>query len=194
MPRRLPAFAAARRPSHAAVIVATSLAVAACGGESAVYTNEETNQLAAGAARAKTWTPSDREPVTLALEMPTAVAQGGVLPIRIRIHNGTTRPLAIGFGRTQGFDVIVAQTGVRADSGAVWSPLKLYSTSRDATLTDPLPAGRDTTFDIQWPTTDDLGHTVRPGRYRVRAMVAAELLQTRQIWTAWQPIDVTSKR
>ena len=164
---------------------------AACDAGAGFYTNDQTANLARRAARAETWQASEREPVTLTLDLPGTVKQGATAPLRVRIHNGTPRPLAIGFGRSQGFDVLVAQIGVPADSGAIWSPLKVGSTSRDATVTDPLRPGRDTTFEVLWPTSDDLGHPVPPGRYRVRAMVAAELLRTRQIWSEWKPIEVT---
>src|SRR5207248_11427329 len=130
--------------------------------------NPETLDLGASAARAKTWTPTDREPVTLEMEMAGTAAYGQMVPIRVRVHNGTPRPVAIGFGQTQGFDVLVAQVGVRPDTGAIWSPIKMPSTSRDATITDPLQPGRDTTFEVMWPGTDDLGHSVPRGRYRVR--------------------------
>lgn len=195
MPRspRAAALPARLRLTTCAAILAagTAAALAACDGEATIQPNEETLRLAETAARAKTWTPDSLEPVTLDLEMPSSVARGGVLRMRIRLHNGTSRPIAIGLGRGQGFDVLVAQTRVRADSGAVWSPLKLYSTSGDVTITDPLPPGRDTTFEVPWPTSDDLGHSVPPGRYRVRATVDAELLKTRKIWTAWTPVVVT---
>jgi hypothetical protein len=185
----------APRPSRApavglALLAATVAATTACETDG-FYTNIETMSLATQAARAETWESSEQEPVMLTMDVPASVKQGTVAPIRVRVHNGTPRPLAIGFGRSQGFDVLVAQIGVRADSGAIWSPLKMKSTSRDATVTDPLRPGRDTTFEVQWPTTDDLGHSVPPGRYRVRAMVSAELLRTRQIWSDWKPIEVT---
>jgi hypothetical protein len=177
------------RASAAGAALLASI-LAACDGGGVVAANDETMALAQRAARAKAWVATDSEPVSVSIEAPATARPGAMVPIRVRVHNGTTRPLTIGLGERQAFDVLVAQTGTRADSGAVWSPMKLMSTGRDAVTMNPLPAGRDTTFDTTWPGTDDAGHSVPPGRYRMRAVVAAELLKTRQIWTDWRPIDV----
>jgi len=168
-----------------------SVAVAAsCNGPVTIVVSDQTQALATDAVRARPWQPTEQEPVTLPVDMPHVMSYGQPVPIRVTLHNGTTHPMAIGFGRMQGFDVLVAMVGTRADSGAVWSPLKDASLSGDATITDPLAAGRDTTFEVMWPGTDDGGHLVPRGHYRLRAVVSAALLKTRRIWTPWMPIDV----
>ena len=179
--------------SHRPLAASCAILLAAIGtgcGDVTLAANNETSVLAANSLSMKTWVPSAEEPVTLTLETPASARSGGLVPVRVHLHNGTQRPIGIGYGQTQGFDVLVAQVGTRADSGAVWSPIKMPTTSRDATVTDPLPAGRDTTFEVTWPGTDDFGHSVPPGKYRIRAVVSAGLLKTRQIWTRWQPIQI----
>jgi len=176
--------------SRYAFLLAAAVLAASCDGPVTLVVSDQTQELANNAARAKTWQPNDQEPVTLQVDVPPVMSYGQAVPIRVTLHNGTTHPIAIGFGATDGFDVLVAMVGTRADSGAVWSPLKVASLSRDATITDPLPAGRDTTFEVTWPGTDDSGHRVPRGRYRLRAVVAAALLRTREIWTPWMAIDV----
>jgi hypothetical protein len=173
----------------AAVVVVAPLAVA-CSGEVVIQPSDATRLLAAQAGRAKTWEATEREPVTLRVDMPSAARHGEPVPIRVTLHNGTTRPVAIGFGKTQGFDVVVTRAGMPADSGAVWSPMRMSEFSGDVTITDPLRAGRDTTFGETWPGTDDAGHIVPRGRYQLRAMVTAGLLDIRQMWTPWVRIEV----
>lgn len=185
-----------RHPSRAArpfglVASATAILAAIACGTPTLAANEETTTLAVNSLRMKPWVPTAEEPVTLSLEMPSTAKRGAMVPVKVHLHNGTDRPIGIGFGMNQGFDVIVAQSGTRPDSGAVWSPMKMPSTARDATVTDPLQPGRDTTFVATWPGTDDFGHTVPAGKYHIRAMVSAGLLRTRQIWTRWQPIQIT---
>jgi hypothetical protein len=180
LPRRILSLAA----------MATTAALGAACGDASMLPSAETMALATRAMRARTWEPTPDEALTLQLEVPPSVKRGDVVPIRVHLHNGTPRPVAVGFGATQGFDVLVARVGQRADSGSVWSPLKMPSTASDVTITDPLQPGRDTTFEVRWPVTDDQGHSVPVGRYRVRAFVAAALLHTREIWTPWTPLEV----
>jgi hypothetical protein len=118
------------------------------------------------------------------------VQTGAEVPIRVRVHNGSDHPIGVGFGQRRGFDVIIARAIGRADSAAVWSLPKFFSPVRDATVTDPVPAGRDTVFSVIWPGVDDAGQKVPPGAYRVRATISAQLVSTRQLWSEWVPITV----
>jgi hypothetical protein len=186
----MPPSSLARPAVLAAVVVVPT--VVACSGDVTIAPSDETRSLAAAAESAKTWAPSEAEPVTLHLDVPSTVRRGARVPIRVTLHNGSTRPVAIGFDKTQGFDVIVARMGMPADSGPVWSRMKLEQFGTDVTITDPLRAGRDTTFTAIWPGTDDLGHIVPTGHYRLRATVQASLLETRQMWTPWVPVEVQS--
>jgi hypothetical protein len=179
----------ARTEVLAAAAVVVPLVVA-CSGEVVIQPSDASRQLATQAEGAKTWEPTEREPVTLRVDVPSVARHGEPVPIRVTLHNGTTRPVAIGFGKTQGFDVVVARAGMPADSGVVWSPMRMSEFSGDVTITDPLRAGRDTTFGETWPGTDDAGHIVPRGRYQLRAMVTAGLLDIRQMWTPWVPIQV----
>ncbi|AHG88055.1 hypothetical protein J421_0518 [Gemmatirosa kalamazoonensis] len=170
--------------------VGALMALATACGDVAPMQNDDTFALGTAAAKQKPWVPTPEEPVTVTMDVPGTVAYGKPMPIRITLHNGTTRPIAVGLGQVQAYDVLVAQIGMRPDSGGVWSPPRMQQMSLEATLTDPLPAGRDTTFQVTWPGTDDTGRFVRRGRYRVRARVMAQLLRTKQLWTPWVPIEV----
>jgi hypothetical protein len=172
------------------VLLALAGAIAACG-EVGITPGPATISLGAQAESATVWTPTAAEPITLEVEVPDSVRSGAEVPITVRLRNGSGRPLRLGVTARRGFDVLVAQEGGRADSGAVWSPMTFYSAARDATVTDPLPAERDTAVTMLWPTVDDAGRRVPPGTYRVRATVIAELLSTRQLWTDWARVRVT---
>ncbi|MBV9878853.1 MAG: hypothetical protein JO180_00070 [Gemmatirosa sp.] len=183
------------RPLLLSGIALAVAGAAACDVQAPIIASNETFALGLKSAYARAWKPTATEPVTLEMTMAPTVKRGGRLPIRVRLHNGSTRPIAIGFGQRHGFDLIVAMPDVRADSGAVWSPYKggdvgSVANDNDVTITDPLRPGADTTFEVVWPVQDDDGRDVPAGRYRVRATVAAELLSTRQIWTSWVPVEV----
>jgi hypothetical protein len=113
--------------------------------------------------------------------------------IRVKVHNGSDRPVGVGFAQQNGFDVLVARASGPADSAAVWSLPKYVSTTRDAVVTDPVAAGRDTVFSVIWPGVDDGGRKVPPGAYRIRATVPAELVSRRQLWTDWVPITIAGQ-
>lgn len=164
--------------------------VVACSGEVVIQPNDETRLLATQAGRAQTWEPTEQDPVTLHADVPSTVRHGDPVPIRITLRNGTARPVAIGFRKEQGFDVVVTRAGVSVESGAVWSPMRLSEVSGDVTITDPLRAGRDTTLSATWPGADDAGHIVPRGRYQIRAVVTAGLRDRRQMWTPWMPVEV----
>src|SRR5689334_17595278 len=118
---------ASPRTAVLAAVIVVPIA-AACSGEGVIAPSDATRLLAAAAEQAKTWQPTERVPVTLRVEGPAVVRNGAVVPVRVTLHNETERPLAIGFERTQGFDVVVTRAVVPADSGPVWSPMKLPDT------------------------------------------------------------------
>jgi hypothetical protein len=163
--------------------------VAACESGAVVMPEEYTMALGRLAERAATWQPSEREQVTIRLDLDTVVEPEKPVPITITVHNGSGRPISIGFGRQDAFQVLVARRTGRADTAAVWSPGPTTNMSPEI-VTDPLRPGQDTVFQVTWPAQDDFGHYVPPGKYRVRAYVAAQLLQTNRIWTDWRQIEV----
>ena len=167
-----------------------ALAATAACGEAAILVDEGTVKLGAEAEKAAAWKPTAQEPISIELLTPATIRPGDEVPIRVKVHNGSDHPLGVGFGQRRGFDVIVARTTGRADSSAVWSLPKFFSPSRDATVTDPVAAGRDTVFSVIWPGVDDAGQKIPPGSYRIRATVSAALVSTRQLWTEWVPITV----
>jgi hypothetical protein len=167
-----------------------ALAATAACGEAGILVDEATVKLGADAEKATAWKPTTEEPISIELLTPATIRPGDEVPIRVKVHNGSGRPIGVGFGQRRGFDVIVARATGRADSSAVWSLPKFFSPSRDATVTDPVAAGRDTVFSVIWPGVDDAGQKVPPGSYRVRATVSAALVSTRQLWTEWVPITV----
>jgi hypothetical protein len=168
---------------------ALSASAGACG-DAGILVEEGTVKLGTEAERAQTWEATAQEPITIELTAPATVKRGAEVPIRVKVHNGSTRALSVGFGRQRVFDVLVSRAQGRADSSAVWSLPTFYSTVRDVTVTDPVPPGRDTVFAVTWPGVDDAGRTVPPGASRIRATVSAELVSTRQLWTPWVPITV----
>ena len=84
-------------------------AAASCNGPVTIVVSDQTQALATDAVRARPWQPTEQEPVTLTVDMPHVMSYGQPVPIRVTLHNGTTHPMAIGFGRMQGFDVLVAK-------------------------------------------------------------------------------------
>ena len=185
------------RPTRrlAARLAAVPLAAAsvACGDGNAISVNQETFKFGLEAERAPTWKPTATEPITIELNAPRTVARAAEVPIRVNVHNGSDHPVSVGFGQRRGFNVMVSRARGPADSAGVWSVPVYVSTTRDATVTDPLPPGRDTVFSIVWPGVDDAGRPVPAGAYRLRATVSAALVSTRQLWTAWTPITVVEK-
>lgn len=169
-------------------------AVGACAELNGVAVEADTITLGGRADSAEAWVPTKDEPVSVALEMGPVATPNKTHPIRVRIHNGSDKPLAIGYGRSQGYTLLVALAKGTAREGAVWSPGQGGSLSTDATITDPLRAGRDTAFVVNWQVTDDGGHGLAPGRYRARALVFARLLRTQQVWTAWVPFEVRAAK
>jgi hypothetical protein len=182
-PRRLAALLA--------LAGATGLAAACDDGNISI--DENTMSLGGEAEQASTWTPTAREPITLELIAPRTVARGAEVPIRVNVHNGSDRPIGVGFGLRRGFNVLVTREKGRADSSAVWSLPIFGGTARDPTVTDPLLPGRDTAFSVVWPGVDDAGRMVPPGAYRIRATVSAALVSTRQLWTDWTPVTVVER-
>ena len=171
----------------AATVATTSLA--ACG-ETGILVDQETVDLGTESEKATTWVPTAQEPIRVELEVPATVRHGDEVQVRVRVHNGSDRPMGIGFAQRRGFDLLLARAEGRADSSAVWSPPRYFSATRDLTVTDPVPPGRDTVFTVIWPVVDDAGQKVPPGDYRIRATVAAELVSRRQLWSEWTPIRV----
>jgi hypothetical protein len=165
-------------------------AVAAGCGERGIVIEKHTMDFGGKAQAARTWVPSPDEPITLKLEAPPSVRRGEEVPIRVIVRNGSQRPVAVGFGQTTGFNVLVARAAGRADSAAVWSLPVYFTATRGATVTDPLQPGRDTVFTATWPGIDDRAQFVPPGSYRIRATVSAELVSTKQLWSEWTPITV----
>ena len=170
-------------------LAGVALLAAACEADGTLRPEEDTITLGRQAERATTWAPSEGEQVTLRLDMDSVIEHKKPVPITITVRNGTGRPISIGFGRQDAFQVLVARGTGRADTAAIWSPGPTRNMSPEI-ITDPLRPGRDTVFQIIWPVQDDFGHFAPPGRYRVRAYVAAKLLRTNQIWTAWRHVEV----
>ena len=171
-------------------IAATLAALTTACGDVGILVDEATVNLGTDAEKAQTWQPTAQEPLTIELTAPATVRVGAEVPIRVKVHNGSDRPVGVGFGQRRAFDVLVSRAQGRADSSAVWSLPKLYSPVRDVTVTDPVAPGRDTAFAIVWPGVDDAGQKVPPGAYRIRATVSAQLVSRQQLWTAWVPITV----
>jgi hypothetical protein len=184
------------RTRRAAIVgaVGASLLAAACEDDGMMRPADDTIALGRLAEQARAWTPTEREQVTITLDMDSVIEHERPTPIRITVHNGSGRPISIGFGRQDAFQVLVARLGGRADTAAIWSPGATGSLARDAVITDPLPPGRDTVFQITWPAQDDAGRFAPPGRYRVRGYVAAELLRTNRIWTPWKQIEIRAPK
>jgi hypothetical protein len=163
---------------------------AACGEVEGINVFQATLDLGKKSEQAAPWKPTDQEPISIELTAPAAVPAGAEVPIRVKVHNGSDRSVGVGFAQHHGFDILVARFGGPADSSAVWSLPKYVSTTRDATVTDPVAPGRDTVFSVVWPGVDDGGRKVPPGTYRIRATVPAELVSRRQLWTEWVPITI----
>ena len=172
---------------------AVAAAVSGACGEGAVRLSQSTFDLGVEAKKAITWKETPQEPISLELSAPSTIARGSEAPIRVRVRNGGSRPIAVGFGQQRGFNVMVARAEGPADSAAIWSLPAMFNPARDVTVMDPLRPGRDTVFSVVWPGTDDGGRPVTPGAYRLRATLSAELISTRQIWTEWKPITVVEK-
>jgi hypothetical protein len=172
-----------------AIALGALTAAAACG-DVGVTPGDYTIALATESLQATTWVPTAAEPVSVELVMPRSIVGHEPVSMQVHIHNGSAHPLSIGMAQREPFQILIAQRGVRADSGAVWSPGSVFQVSRGAVITDPLPAGRDTVFEMKWPVQDDAGRFVPPGHYRVRAYVSANLLAAQRIWTDWIPLEV----
>jgi len=170
-------------------LLPVAAAVAACDVDVTLRPEEDTMALGRQAQNATTWAPTEQEQVTIRLEMDSVVEYKQQVPIRITVHNGSGQPLSIGFGRQDAFQVLIAHAEGRADTAAIWSPGPTRNVSSEI-VTDPLRPGQDTVFQVIWPTQDDFGHFAPPGRYRVRAYVAAQLLRANRIWTEWQGVRV----
>ena len=171
----------------AVVALATA---AACGDTGGINVDEGTVSLGRQADKATTWKPTEKEPISIELAVPSRVPAGAEVPIRVKVHNGSDHPIGVGFSQQHGFDILVARPSGPADSGAVWSLPRYVTTTRDATVTDPVAPGRDTVFSVIWPGVDGGGRKVPPGDYRIRATVPAELVSRRQLWTDWVPITI----
>jgi hypothetical protein len=171
---------------------------AGCLGDAPIVTSDRTRRLAGEAESAPAWdAPADsgagpsaaREPITVRFEVPSRVARNQPLAMRLTLHNAGKVPVALGLRSGGSVRVIIAMTDTRADSGAVWS---LEGESGNVTGSTPLAPGADTTFTFAWTGQDDMGRAVPPGRYRVRARVAAQYLRAGELWTAWAPFEVTA--
>jgi hypothetical protein len=171
-------------------LIVLALGVMTACGEAGILVDETTVNLGTDAEQAPEWKPTPQEPLTIELTSPPTARPGDEVAITVRVHNGSDRPVGVGFGQRRAFDVLVARAQGRADSSAVWSLPKFYSPVRDVTVTDPVAPGRDTVFSVIWPGVDDAGQKVPPGAYRIRATVSAELVSRRQLWTEWRTITV----
>lgn len=188
-----PPTGAGRRASVLTLTLAACLAVA-CGAQLSLdelQRYQSTGELGGEADTAVTWRPTPRDPVTLALTVPARVARGAPIPIRVLLHNGGARPVSVGLGQNQDVEVVVARVDRPARQGSVFGPSPLFQQrGRTAVITDPIRAGRDSVFEVVWPQTDDVGHRVPAGPYRLRAVINAELLGTRRLWTDWATVVV----
>lgn len=172
------------------------LLATACGGDLSLdelQRFQATEQMGRQADTAKTWQPTANDPVTLTLTVPKRVARGTPVPVRVLLHNGSARPVSIGLGQNEDMELLVARVDRPARQGAVYGPAQLQEQQQRGAatvITDPIRPGRDSTFQVLWPQTDDLGHRVPPGSYRVRAVLNAELLGSRRLWTDWATVVV----
>jgi hypothetical protein len=180
------------RRAWACTLVGAVTVLAACGDQEPAAL-DDSRDLGARSDSAATWQPTEGFPVTITLDAPAQVRGGEPTPVRLRVHNGSIRPISIGFrtGREESYEVLIAKDGGVARDSVVWSSVAMQAdASTTTTLTDPVRPGRDTVLTTTWPGTDDTGFALPPGRYRVRASVAAELFDKRRLWTDWQPLAV----
>lgn len=191
--RHLP-IRATRRPRPALPLLLA--AVTACGHDLSLdemQRLQSTEDLGRQADTATVWRSTADDPVTLTLSVPARTARGTPVPVRVLLHNGGTRPVSIGLGQNEDMEVVVSRVDRPAQQGAVFGPTQLpgrVQRARATVVTDPIRPGRDSTFEILWPQTDDLGHRVPPGPYRLRAVVNAQLVGTRRLWTDWATVVV----
>ena len=172
--------------------VAVLLLVAACGGDLSLdelQRVQTTEELGRQADTAATWHPTAEDPVTLTLTVPGRAARGVPVPVRVRLQNGSTRSVSVGLGRNEDVELLVSRVDRSAQQGAVFGPAQLQR-GRATVGSDPIRPGRDSTFEVLWPQTDDIGHRVPPGSYRVRAVLNAQLLNRRRLWTDWATVVV----
>lgn len=152
---------------------------------------QSTGLLGGEADTAATWSPTERDPVTVSISVPAQAVRGTPVPIRVRLHNGGARPVSVGLGQNEDVEVVVARVDKPARQGSVFGPPPTpQQHTRAAVVTDPIRAGRDSVFEVLWPQTDDVGHRVPAGRYRMRAVINAELLNSRRLWTDWATVVV----
>lgn len=175
--------------------LATAAVAVACGRQLSLdelQRYQSTSLLGGEADTAPTWSPTTRDPVTISISVPTQAAPRGTpIPIRVRLHNGGTRPVSVGLGQNEDVEVVVARVDKPARQGSLFGPPPPpQQYRRAAVVTDPIRAGRDSVFEVLWPQTDDVGHRVPAGQYRLRAVVNAELLSSRRLWTDWATVVV----
>lgn len=182
-----------RHPCLAAVFL---LLATACGGDLSLdelQRFQATEEMGRQADTATTWHPTADDPVMLTLAVPARAARGTPVPVRVQLHNGSGRPVSIGLGQNEDVELLVARVDRPARQGALFGPAQLQmreQRGRATVVTDPIRSGRDSTFEVLWPQTDDLGHRVPPGPYRVRAVVNAQLVSSRRLWTDWATVVV----
>jgi hypothetical protein len=153
---------------------------------------QHTEELGREADTAGVWRPTARDPLTLKLSVPARAPRGALVPVRVLLHNGSRRPVAVGLGQFEDVEVLVSRVDKPAGEGAVYGPMQLQGQrpSRGSVMTDAIPPGRDSAFQVLWPQTDDMGHQVPPGPYRVRAVVNAQLVGRQRMWTDWAVVTV----
>lgn len=185
-----------RRLLLRAVVGAAALAAtgaAGCGGPVPLDQLDRfatTEALGAEADAAVAWRPTPRDPVTLTLIVPARAAAGEPVPVRVRLYNGSPQPVTVGLGQYDDVQLVVARVDRPAKQGAVFGPPQLKRSTGGAVVTDPIRPGRDSTLEVWWPQTDDLGHRVPAGTYRLRAVVNAQLVSTRRLWTDWATVAI----
>lgn len=193
-----PIAPALRARGASLLLLAAACALAACAEPQLTLDQlqryQDTEALGGQADTAGAWRPTSADPVTITLSVPAQVPRGVPVPVQVLLHNGSVRPVSVGLGQREDMEVVISRIDKPARQGAVFGPMQLRNQQRRAratVVTDPILPGRDSTFQVLWPQTDDLGHRVPPGRYKVRAVVNAQLLARQRMWTNWATVTVT---
>lgn len=194
MSARTPRRRWATRATAAALPAVATLA--ACG-ELGLQADVKSILLAQHADTASDWKPTATTPATIGVRAPARIRVDSALVVQLLVHNGGDNRVALGYAEGGRGEMVVARGAAQGEGALTGRPSDhvVWSTAttqpgRDPTITDGLPPGRDTTFTVRWPGTDDGGHPVPPGRYRYRVALPVKLVGVDRLWSPWQEVEV----
>lgn len=141
--------------------------LAACSGERA---GSEPVDSFALAVEARAGVPFAQEGVVVAVEVPTSVAVGNPVPIKVRLSNTTSSPQDLYLrGREITFDIAVTDSA----GDAVWRRLEGEVIQAIIQLRTLAP---NETIELThtWDQRSQRGERVPPGRYTLRANILTD--------------------